>query len=49
MIVGPADVGKTSLCKILLNYCVKGERKPLFVDIDANEVLSLKFVGEDEY
>ncbi|KAI9017058.1 Pre-mRNA cleavage complex II protein Clp1-domain-containing protein [Gaertneriomyces semiglobifer] len=37
MVVGPADVGKTSLCKILLNYAVKQGRKPIFVDIDPNE------------
>jgi polyribonucleotide 5'-hydroxyl-kinase len=38
MIVGPPDVGKTSLCKILINYAVKQGGKPLFVDIDTNEV-----------
>ncbi|KAJ3298078.1 hypothetical protein HK104_011191 [Borealophlyctis nickersoniae] len=37
MIVGPPDVGKSSLAKILLNYAVKQERKPLFVDIDPTE------------
>ncbi|KAI8589633.1 Pre-mRNA cleavage complex II protein Clp1-domain-containing protein [Geranomyces variabilis] len=37
MLVGPADVGKTSLAKILLNYAVKQGRKPIFVDIDPNE------------
>ncbi|TPX65304.1 hypothetical protein SpCBS45565_g05299 [Spizellomyces sp. 'palustris'] len=37
MIVGPEDVGKTSLCKILLNYAVKQGNKPIFVDIDPNE------------
>ncbi|KAI8822629.1 Pre-mRNA cleavage complex II protein Clp1-domain-containing protein [Fimicolochytrium jonesii] len=37
LIVGPADVGKTSLSKILLNYAVKQGRKPIFVDIDPNE------------
>jgi polyribonucleotide 5'-hydroxyl-kinase len=38
MIVGPSDVGKTSVCKILLSYAVKMESPPLFVDIDTNEV-----------
>jgi polyribonucleotide 5'-hydroxyl-kinase len=38
MIVGPPDVGKTSLCKNLINYAVKQGGKPLFVDIDTNEV-----------
>lgn len=38
MVVGPSDVGKTSVCKVLLNYAVKMESTPLFVDIDTNEV-----------
>ncbi|KAJ3331046.1 hypothetical protein HDU76_004213 [Blyttiomyces sp. JEL0837] len=37
MIVGPADVGKSALSKILLNYAIKCERKPVFMDIDTNE------------
>lgn len=49
MVVGPSDVGKTSFCKILLNYAgmlseyiishylVKQSSKPLYVDIDTNE------------
>lgn len=48
MVVGSSDVGKTSLCKILLNYAgiqlklevnikVKQSSKPLYVDIDTNE------------
>ncbi|KAJ3056160.1 hypothetical protein HK097_007884 [Rhizophlyctis rosea] len=37
MIVGPADVGKSSLAKILLNYAVKHGRQPVFVDLDPTE------------
>ncbi|KAI9350601.1 hypothetical protein DFJ73DRAFT_795906 [Zopfochytrium polystomum] len=37
MIVGPTDCGKSSLCKTLINYAVKCERKPVFVDLDTNE------------
>ncbi|KAJ1554763.1 Cleavage polyadenylation factor subunit clp1, partial [Cladochytrium tenue] len=37
MVVGPSDAGKSSLCKILVNYAIKCDRKPLFVDIDTNE------------
>jgi polyribonucleotide 5'-hydroxyl-kinase len=36
MVVGPPDSGKTSLCKILLNYGLKREWKPIFVDLDSS-------------
>lgn len=31
MIVGPQDVGKTTLCQILVNYAVRQSRRPIFV------------------
>ncbi|KAJ1722280.1 Cleavage polyadenylation factor subunit clp1 [Coemansia erecta] len=34
MIVGPEDSGKTSLARLLLNYAVRMDQKPLFVDLD---------------
>ncbi|CAG8470741.1 5289_t:CDS:10 [Acaulospora colombiana] len=37
MIVGPEDVGKTSLSKILLSYAFRQGRQPIFVDLDTNE------------
>jgi polyribonucleotide 5'-hydroxyl-kinase len=37
MIVGPPDVGKTTLSKILINYAVKHGRTPMFVDINPSE------------
>ncbi|CAG8509142.1 1408_t:CDS:10 [Ambispora gerdemannii] len=37
MIVGPEDVGKTSLTKILLSYALRQGRQPIFVDLDTNE------------
>lgn len=40
MIVGPNDVGKSTLCRILLNYCVRlvsAGRKPVFVDLDPGQ------------
>lgn len=37
MIVGPADVGKTTLCKILLNYAVRQGRRPIYVDLDVGQ------------
>uniref|UniRef100_A0A2R5LJW0 Protein CLP1 homolog n=2 Tax=Ornithodoros turicata TaxID=34597 RepID=A0A2R5LJW0_9ACAR len=37
MVVGPTDVGKTSLCRILLNYAVRQGRRPIFVDLDVGQ------------
>ncbi|XP_055382649.1 protein CLP1 homolog [Condylostylus longicornis] len=37
MIVGPQDVGKTTLCRIFLNYAVRLGRRPLYVDLDVGQ------------
>ncbi|GAB0090459.1 Protein CLP1 homolog [Sergentomyia squamirostris] len=37
MVVGPTDVGKTTLCRILLNYAVRQGRCPLYVDLDPGQ------------
>ena len=37
MLVGPSDVGKSTLCKILLNYAVRQGRRPVFVDLDVGQ------------
>ncbi len=37
MVVGPTDVGKSTLCRILLNYAVRVGRRPLFVDLDVGQ------------
>ncbi|KAG5332416.1 CLP1 kinase, partial [Acromyrmex heyeri] len=37
MIVKSRDVGKSALCTILLNYAVRIDRKPIFVDLDINQ------------
>ncbi|KAJ2605027.1 Cleavage polyadenylation factor subunit clp1 [Coemansia sp. RSA 1722] len=37
MVVGPEDCGKTSICKILLNYAVRMEESPVFVNLDPAE------------
>ncbi|KAJ2782615.1 Cleavage polyadenylation factor subunit clp1 [Coemansia javaensis] len=34
MVVGPADCGKTSLARLLLNYAARQGEAPLFVDLD---------------
>lgn len=37
MVVGPTDVGKSSVTKILLNYAVRLGRKPIYVDLDVGQ------------
>jgi len=37
MVVGPQDVGKSTLCRILLNYAVRMGRAPIFVDLDVGQ------------
>lgn len=37
MVVGPCDVGKSTICKILLNYAIKQGRTPIFVDLDVGQ------------
>ncbi|CAO1407934.1 unnamed protein product [Diamesa serratosioi] len=37
MIVGPGDVGKSTLCRIMLNYAVRSGHRPIFVDLDVGQ------------
>jgi len=37
MIVGPTDVGKSTVCKMLLNYATRLGRAPIFVDLDVGQ------------
>ncbi|KAG0249492.1 hypothetical protein BG011_009254 [Mortierella polycephala] len=37
LIVGPNDVGKTSLSKMLLSYALRQSRQPTYVDLDCSE------------
>ena len=37
MVVGPTDVGKSTLCRILLNYAARMGRTPVFVDLDVGQ------------
>lgn len=37
MVVGPSDVGKSTVCRILLNYAVRQARTPLYVDLDVGQ------------
>lgn len=41
LVVGPSDVGKTTLCNMLLNYGVRMGRAPVFVDLDVGQVSCL--------
>ena len=38
MICGPADVGKSTLCRLLLNFAVRMGRRPVYVDLDLGQV-----------
>lgn len=37
LIAGPTDVGKSTLSRILLNYAVRSNRTPVFVDLDVGQ------------
>uniref|UniRef100_A0A1B6BXL4 Protein CLP1 homolog n=2 Tax=Clastoptera arizonana TaxID=38151 RepID=A0A1B6BXL4_9HEMI len=37
MVVGPTDVGKSTVCRILLNYAARMGRRPVFVDLDVGQ------------
>lgn len=41
MVVGPTDVGKSTLTRLLCNYAARLGRAPLFVDLDVGQVLYL--------
>jgi len=40
MVVGPTDVGKSTVCKLLVNYAARLGRAPVFVDLDVGQVSS---------
>lgn len=37
MVVGPTDVGKTTLCRVLLNCAVRLGRRPTLVELDVGQ------------
>ncbi|KAH9506670.1 Cleavage polyadenylation factor subunit clp1 [Dermatophagoides farinae] len=37
LVAGPVDVGKTTFCRILLNYAVRHDRTPIYVDLDLGQ------------
>ena len=38
MVVGPTDVGKSTVCKLLVNYAARMGRAPILVDLDCGQV-----------
>ena len=38
LLVGPTDVGKSTLCRLLLNYAIRMSRHPCFVELDVGQV-----------
>lgn len=38
LVIGPHDVGKTSLCKILVSYSLRQGGSPIYVSLDTTEV-----------
>lgn len=37
LIAGPTDVGKSSFCRILLNYAARLGKRPLYIDLDVGQ------------
>ncbi|KAJ0049859.1 hypothetical protein NL108_005156, partial [Boleophthalmus pectinirostris] len=37
MVVGPTDVGKSTVCRLLLSYAVRVGRRPTFVELDVGQ------------
>jgi polyribonucleotide 5'-hydroxyl-kinase len=37
MVVGPDDVGKSTLCRMLLNWAVRAGHSPIYVDLDVSQ------------
>eukprot|EP00092_Neocalanus_flemingeri_P007445 GFUD01008041.1.p1 GENE.GFUD01008041.1~~GFUD01008041.1.p1 ORF type:complete len:444 (+),score=129.18 GFUD01008041.1:63-1334(+) len=37
MLVGPTDVGKSTVCRLLLNYAVRLGRRPIHADLDVGQ------------
>nr|XP_012605365.1 polyribonucleotide 5'-hydroxyl-kinase Clp1 isoform X2 [Microcebus murinus] len=37
MVVGPTDVGKSTVCRLLLNYAVRLGRRPTYVELDVGQ------------
>jgi polyribonucleotide 5'-hydroxyl-kinase len=40
VVAGPTDSGKSSMCRMLLNWAVRAQHQPTYVDLDIGEALS---------
>lgn len=50
LVIGPHDVGKTSLCKILVSYSLRQGGSPIYVSLDTTEVCLIAYSkGFDGY
>lgn len=50
LVIGPHDVGKTSLCKILMSYSLRQGGTPIYVSLDTSEVSDqIRSLKEKEY
>ncbi|PVD29573.1 hypothetical protein C0Q70_08827 [Pomacea canaliculata] len=41
LVVGPTDVGKSTVCRLLINYAVRMGRSPVLADLDVGQVCAL--------
>jgi len=48
MVVGPTDVGKSTLCRCLVNYCVRSQHPTHLVDLDVGQVRDKKDVTSNK-
>lgn len=46
-VVGPTDVGKSTLCRILLNYAVRSGWSPVMIDLDIGKAAACLFGIQD--
>lgn len=42
LVAGPTDTGKSSLCKMLLNWAVRSDHQPTYVDLDIGRLSILQ-------
>ena len=56
MVCGPTDVGKSTLCRLLVNYAVRMGQQPIYIDLDVGQVSSIcvvikyvSFIGRYSY
>ena len=44
MVVGPTDVGKSTLCKLLVNFAARLGRSPVLIELDVGQVIKLVYL-----